>query len=184
MERNTFGYSRNINDEVGIFIVCDDGALLNAVTQIMHKKGFVAVSDTAGRQHYIIDARINPMIAARKFEELLFTVDGRAIEIIGEKKGMVDELDIAIGQVLSAYKFDKTLYGTKLLARALRMFMVRDGATLKSIYSETGKILGMSCQQCERNIRYALQKSLLWEDGMKNYKAFMTLENDVTNLVY
>lgn len=184
MDLNRFDYSRSMTDEVGIFIVCNDKALLKTINQMMRSKGLVAVSDTAGRQHYIVDGRLNPMIAARKFEELMFTDSGRAIEILGDKRNYKDELDTVIAEVLDYYDFDKSLYGTKLLCRALRIFMLMEGMNMKEIYGEAGKQYEMSSQQVERNIRYCIQKSMIWENGMKNYKAFVLLREEVMERIY
>lgn len=184
MDKNNFGYSNSLKDEIGIYLVCNDGSLLSVVNQLMKRKGFVSVSDTAGRQHYIIDARMNPMLAARKFEELVFTDDGAGYDYISERLGYMDELDSAISIVLSEREFDRTLAGTKLLTKVLRS-LVSNGETtnFKKLYTEAGKKYDMNSQQVERNIRYAIQKSNVWEEGMKNSKALMLLADEISMIL-
>ncbi|MCQ2466347.1 MAG: sporulation initiation factor Spo0A C-terminal domain-containing protein [Clostridia bacterium] len=184
MEKNVFGYSTSLQDEIGIYLVSNDKALLSVVNQLMKKKGLVSVADTAGRQHYVIDARINPMLAARKVEELIFGSDGEAYEELSERLGCVDKLDSAISYVLSEREFDRTLAGTKLISRLLRR-LVKTGETtnFKKLYLEAGKRYDMTPQQVERNIRYAIQKSNIWVDGMKNSRAFMILADEINRIL-
>ena len=184
MSKKNFGYANAIQDEIGIYVVCNDGALLSVLNQLMRRKGFVSVSDTAGRQHYIIDARMNPMLAAKRFEELMFTDGGRAYESISDRNFYMDELDSAIAIVLSERQFDRTLAGTKLLARLLKTLLkTGEPASFKKLYVETGKKYDMSAQQVERNIRYSIQKRKIWQNGMKNSKAFMLLVDEISNIL-
>lgn len=184
MNRKTFGYADAIQDEIGIYIVCNDGTLMSVVNQLMKRKGFISISDTAGRHHYVVDGRINPMLAAKRFEDLIFNGDRGGYDMFAEQLGMLDDLDRAITLVLAQKSFDRTLIGTKLLEKLLRS-LVKHGMTtnFKKMYAEAGKKYEMNSQQVERNIRYAIQKSDIWEDGMKNSKAFMLLEDEIRKML-
>lgn len=184
MEKSTFGYAKELQDEIGIYVVCSDVSLLNAINILMRKRGLVSVSDTAGRQHYVIDARKNPMIAARRMEQLLFSDESKLAAVMREIGINIADLDEAISQVLEFHNFDKTLNGTKLIGRLLKTFIQLGEATsFKKIYSDVGKKYNMTYQQVERNIRYAVQKSDLWELGIKNSKVFMKLTDEVLSLL-
>lgn len=184
MEKSAFGYAKELQDEIGIYIVCNDMSLLNAINVLMRKRGLVAVSDTAGRHHYIIDARKNPMIAARRMEQLIFSDESKIANILDKFGYNIADLDEAISQILEYHNFDRTLNGTKLIRRLLKSFIQSsETASFKKLYSDVGKKYKMTYQQVERNIRYAVQKSDLWELGIKNSKIFMRLTEEVLDLL-
>ena len=62
----------------------------------------------------------------------------------------------------------------KLIGKLLKAFIQSsETASFKKLYSDVGKKYKMTYQQVERNIRYAVQKSDLWELGIKNSKILL-----------
>ena len=178
MEKSVFGYPKSTKDEIGIYIVCDDSTLMNHINQMLRKQGMVVIADTAGRQHFLIDARKTPNRASHLLQQLLFRDNPQLIE---NDAGNCDgELERAINTILTIHGFDKTLIGTSLMAIFLKNLYL-NGVSLKfkRAYAEVGKMFAMSCAQVERNIRYSLQKSDMWYDGLKNSKAYMILLDEI-----
>ena len=176
MEKNVFGYSNTMHDEIGIYIVCDDTELLRSINRILRKNGMFTVTDTAGRHHFLIDARKNPCAATEYIRQLL-TPAPRDLES-SAFEGI--KLETAIRTVLDIHGFDNTLIGTVLLSAVIKhLYIMGISLHYKKIYSEVGRRYSMTGAQVERNIRYALQKSDMWNDGMKNSKACMTLLDEV-----
>ncbi|MCR5617696.1 MAG: hypothetical protein K6F83_05355 [Clostridiales bacterium] len=177
MEKNAFGYAKTIKDEIGIYIVCDDSNLLITVNQILRKSGMVAISDTAGRQHFLIDARKNRCLATQYIKKLLLPSSDSAA-VMSENRDQL--LENTVNSILDSHGFDKTLIGTTLLSSLLRhIYYVGVELHYKKIYADIGKIYTMSSGQVERNIRYALQKSNMWYVGLKNAKACLMLLEEV-----
>jgi len=54
---SSFGYSLYPDKEVGFYVVCSDRMILDKINSMMKNRGFVGISDTAGRLHYMVDAR-------------------------------------------------------------------------------------------------------------------------------
>ena len=47
-------------EKTEFFIIANDKDLLAKITNLMSRKGYVGVVDTAGRVHYLLDGRNNP----------------------------------------------------------------------------------------------------------------------------
>jgi hypothetical protein len=181
MERHSSA-KYNIKEEVGIFIVCSDKNLLSIINQIMRHNGLIAVSDTAGRQHYVIDGRSNPTFAARCVQTLVFSEQQNLYDTkLNECNKRIERV---ISEILDKYHFDKSLMGSSLLTILLRIIYINGtGSSFKKIYSEVGAPFYMNAAQVERNIRYSIRKSDLWSDGVKNIKIYLKLLEDIRKKV-
>ena len=94
IKKNVFGYAETLGDEIGIYIVCDDSNLLLAINQMMRSHGLIAIGDTAGRQHYIIDGRKSHGKAAKKLQDLIFN---------DRKQSLLDDFN-TVNEVLPIWK--------------------------------------------------------------------------------
>jgi hypothetical protein len=56
-KQSTFGYSLSPDEEVGFYVVCSDRMILDSINSLMKNRGYIGISDTAGRLHYMVDAR-------------------------------------------------------------------------------------------------------------------------------
>ena len=179
IKKNVFGYAETLGDEIGIYIVCDDSNLLLAINQMMRSHGLIAIGDTAGRQHYIIDGRKSHGKAAKKLQDLIFN-DRR---IGSDRAGGIEDLillDKAIESILEKNHFDKTLMGTKLIFQLVKI-LYRHGNMdgIKTLYSEVGNIYYMNPASVQRNVRYAFKQSDLWEEGLKNAQGLLMLCDEI-----
>ncbi|MCR5385016.1 MAG: hypothetical protein K6E72_10335 [Saccharofermentans sp.] len=142
---------------VEMAVVCSDLSLLENINSLLKQKGVIAVEDEAGTLHYIVDGRSNRQSVAGKVT---------AINPSGNASNEKEEayLEICIKTVLREYGFDMSLIGTVLIYKSILMSFKKRiplPATMKVLYCETGRELGLSYEQSERDVRYAIVKSSL-----------------------
>ena len=142
---------------VEMSVVCSDLSLLESINSLLRQKGVIAVEDESGVLHYIVDGRSDRR-----------SVAGRVTAInpakTAEQEKQEAYLELCIKTVLREYGFDMALMGTMLIYKSIYISLKRCmplPATMKSLYCETGKELGLSLEQSERNVRYAITKSSL-----------------------
>lgn len=143
--------------QVEMSVVCSDLSLLENINTLLQKKGVIAVEDEYGVLHYIVDGRSNR-----------YDVPGRVTSInphnTTEQEREAAYLELCIKSVLREYGFDMALMGTIIISKAL-FTAFRNGmplpTTMKGLYCETGKEFGLSYEQCERDVRYAITRSSL-----------------------
>lgn len=147
---------------VEMSVVCSDLSLLENINTLLGQKGVIAVEDNEGVLHYIVDGRSNREAVARRV-----TAINPAKTAEQEKQEAY--LDLCIKTVLREYGFDLSLMGTVLIYKAVYISIKGSMpilTSMKSIYVETGKEMGLSVEQSERNVRYAITKS-----SLKNMKS-------------
>ncbi len=142
---------------VEMSVVCSDLSLLESINLLLRQKGVIAVEDEYGVLHYIVDGRND-----RK------AVAGKVTAIDPSRSAEQDKeeayLELCIKTVLREYGFDMSLMGTMLIFQSIFTCFKRNiplPSTMKSLYCETGIYLGLSIEQAERNVRYAISKSSL-----------------------
>ena len=57
--------------ETGIYIACNDRALLDTINSMMGRRGIVGISDAEGKFHYIVDGRKNSKKAISKIDDIV-----------------------------------------------------------------------------------------------------------------
>ena len=142
---------------VEMAVVCSDLSLLENINSLLKQKGVIAVEDEAGTLHYIVDGRNNRQSVAGKV-----TTINPAGNPANEKEEAYIEL--CIKTVLREYGFDMSLIGTVLIYKSILMSFKKRiplPATMKALYCESGRELGLSYEQSERDVRYAIVKSSL-----------------------
>ncbi len=154
--RMGFGYSSSIGEETGIYIVCNDKNIMENINSMMHRNGMIKISDTAGRTHYMIDARKMPTAVVDKINEIMLDSD---INSLGSNtKGF----NYAIKRILEEYRFDFNLIGTDILRFLIRKYSLRvsdSQITMKHLYLLASEEFRMTCDQIERDVRYSIRKS-------------------------
>ncbi|MBR4914135.1 MAG: hypothetical protein IKZ42_02530 [Clostridiales bacterium] len=143
--------------KVEMSVVCSDLSLLENINSLLNDNGFISVEDEQGIMHYIVDGRSNRREAAGKVTSL--SPNKKTTQ--GKEEAYID---MCVKSVLREYGFDMSLIGTVLLYRALFDSYIKRiplPTTMKSIYCETGKEYGLSIEQCERDVRYSISKSVL-----------------------
>ncbi len=178
-QRTSFGYSLNPEREVGFYIVCSDRMILDNINSLMKKRGLVGVSDTAGRLHYIVDARSGVTSAAGR-------IAGQALKGLDHSSLSNAEVLKGVEKVLDDYFLDRVLLGTRI-ARYMLVQSVRDpslmSAVTKRLYPLAGKEFGIMPAQVERNLRYAFRKMKVYEDGRRNVYILRKLHDEVSALL-
>ena len=144
---------------VEMSVVCSDLSLLENINSLLRQKGAIAVEDEDGVLHYIVDGRNNRRDVASRITSIS-PMDSESDEIAKEEA----YLDICVKSVLRDYGFDMALIGTVIIYRAICASYRRGGPlppTMKDLYCDIGREYGLSLEQCERDVRYAIAKSSL-----------------------
>ena len=138
-------------------VVCSDLSLLENINALLREKGVISVEDESGVLHYIVDGRYNRREAA-----------GRVTSLNPQNKSDSSHaesyLELCVKSVLREYGFDMSLIGTILIHKSLYDAFSNHmplPTTMKSLYCETGKVFGLTLEQSERDVRYAITKSCL-----------------------
>ena len=142
---------------VEMSVVCSDLSLLENINSLLKQKGVITVEDEYGTLHYIVDGRDNRQSVAGRV-----TAINPAETARNEKEEAY--LELCIKTVLREYGFDMSLIGTVIIYNSLFMSLKRCiplPTTMKGLYCETGKEYGLSYEQSERDVRYAITRSSL-----------------------
>ena len=142
---------------VEMSVVCSDLSLLESINGLLRDNGVISVEDDYGVLHYIVDGRQNRNAVAGKVTSLS-SPDRK------DRGKDGSYLELCIKSVLREYGFDLALIGTELIYRSISDSLRRGmplPATMKAIYCEHGKDFGLSYEQSERDVRYAITKSCL-----------------------
>lgn len=175
-DRASFGYNVHPGKEVGFYVVCSDRMILDNINTLMKKRGMVGISDTAGRLHYLVDARAGVSTIVRK-------ITGQALE--GLDHSSISNTDVlkSVEDVLERHQLDNILLGTRItrymLAQSIRNPSLMT-AVSKQLYPMAGKEFGITASQVERNLRYSFRKMGVFNEGRRNVYILHKLFDEVT----
>ena len=176
---SSFGYSLYPEKEVGFYVVCSDRMILDNINSLMKNRGFIGISDTAGRLHYMVDARYGVHSAVNHITKEAC----RKMDYSSLSNACVLE---TVEEVLSQYKMDRGLLGTRII-RFILVQSLRDPSLMttvsKRLYPLAGKEFGISGAQVERNLRYTLSRISLYEQGYRNVHIILHLYDEVAALL-
>lgn len=178
-ERTAFGYNLNSGKEVGFYVVCSDRMILENINSMMKNRGMVGISDTAGRIHYLVDARTGIPSAVRSIAgQALCGLDYSALSNAEVLRG--------VQTILDRHGLDRVLLGTRI-ARYMLVQSVRDSSLMsavsKKLYPMAAKEIGITASQVERNLRYTFRKMALFEGGRRNVYILNKLHDEVSSLL-
>jgi hypothetical protein len=142
---------------VEMSVVCSDLSLLENINSLLKHNGVITVEDEFGALHYIVDGRNNRQSVAGK-------VTAINPNDTAERKKAEEYFDLCIKNVLREYGFDMSLIGTVLIYNSFMLSFKSNMPlpnTMKGLYCEAGRDLGLSYEQSERDVRYAITKSSL-----------------------
>ena len=145
------------NGAVEMAVVCSDLSLLENINSLLKQKGVITVEDEYGNLHYIVDGRNDRKAVANR----VISIDPTEKEKNAKEDAYIE---LCIKTVLREYGFDMALIGTVLIHDSLYLAIKKNmplPATMKGMYCETGKEYGLSYEQSERDVRYAITKSSL-----------------------
>jgi len=176
---SSFGYSLYPDKEVGFYVVCSDRMILDKINSMMKNRGFVGISDTAGRLHYMVDARFGVHSAVNHITKEAC----RKMDYSSLSNSCVLE---TVEEVLSRYEMDRGLLGTRII-RFILMQSLRDPSLMttvsKRLYPLAGREFGISGSQVERNLRYTLSRISLYDQGYRNVHIILHLHDEVAALL-
>lgn len=164
----------NLNDlydvnRVGFYLVSGERELLKKMIELMSKKGYLGITDTGGRVHYLLDARHNLYrtadTAAHLAEKL--AEDRSLYQHDGGPEGAPVRLNPAMAgelveEVLLASNFSPHLRGYTYLKYLLIYLAQKKEAIinpLKELKFMVADRYQISSDQAERVMRYAVNKS-------------------------
>ena len=176
---STFGYSLYPERETGFYVVCSDRMILDSINSMMKNKGFVGISDTAGRMHYMVDARAGAYAAVHHItKQACRKAEGSPVSN--------SCILAAVEEVMTKYEMDRGLLGTRII-RYMLVQSLRDPSLMttvsKRLYPLAGKEFGITGPQVERNLRYALSRISLYRQGFRNVHILQHLHDEVSAIL-
>jgi hypothetical protein len=173
---SSFGYPMRSDQEVGFYVVCSDRMILDNINSLLKKKGMIGISDTAGRIHYMVDARKNVYAAANR-------IAGEAVRNFDLSSVSNTSILEVTEETLTRNGMDRSLIGTRIL-RTILLQSIRDPSLLtvvsKRLYPLVAREFGISVSQVERNLRYSLSRTKLYRDGLRNVHIIQKLFDDIS----
>lgn len=142
-------------ESIGFHITSNDHELLVQIRRHFQKNGYLAIADTAGRLHYIMDGSRGVPYAARR---VLETAERQSQARSESRQQSIRRLPEAVETVLDRLGIRTELKGRSFL-REILMTHAGDERHLnpscKTLYPETARRFHVSSSQVERDIRYA-----------------------------
>lgn len=142
---------------VEMSVVCSDLSLLDSINELLRERGVISVEDESGILHYIVDGRNNRNGIAGK----VTSIDPNES---AEQQKEWAYLETCVRSVLREYGFDMSLIGTVIIYNSIFLSYKKFTPlplTMKGLYCEMGRELGLSYEQSERDVRYAINRSSL-----------------------
>ncbi len=175
-EPSKYRYS---NEDFGFYIASSDHDILNQVSRVMARSGYVGVMDTAGRLQYIVDGRKGSPHAARRIMDAAGrTLEKRQIEA----NPILGKIGPAADQVLCNHNIPPELKGYRFL-RYILLFIGLDESKLrpvsKTLYPAASEHFRVTISQVERDIRYALSKTDFKKRGLTGAAAICRLYDEM-----
>lgn len=158
MRVDTGGTSDLVNPgHTGFYIASTDQELLNQVSQVINRNGYVGLMDTAGRIHYVIDGRRGSPYAARRIEEAAGRMSRDRDEAIADRS---QQLGRIIDRVMQSNLHNSHLKGYRYL-RCMLGLTTHDPTLLrpisKTLYPTVAVQFHVTTTQVERDVRYVLK---------------------------
>ena len=170
--KSVFGYSPMMEGETGIYVICNDKGILDNVNSFMRDKGIVGIMDTAGRLHYMVDARRSANYAAEKVTQI-------AQERVVNKASLneTESFNELVLQTMRENGFDMTLVGSFIICEMVQSIKLvsTTNLSMKILYSRVASHLKMTYSQMERDVRYSIRKSKLGESKMRTISLILML---------
>ena len=161
-------------EEAGVYVICSDEALLENINSLLKRKGVIGITDSAGRMHYMIDARDNKKNAPHQVNSLVVPDAGNILTS-----------ERAISEVFARHNIDTGLTGGPILFFIIRK-LILEGETYHSntklIYANVCEVFNMSYETVERDVRYSINKSD-FRKGIRSVAIIKILTDEVRQLI-
>lgn len=165
------------NVDTGVYVVCDDKALMDRINSMLKGKGMIGIADAEGKIHYVVDGRDKPNNAACGVDQIV-------INNYRELEDDIPESLVAktVREVLTEHGFDFSLIGTlaifeivKKMVRVRRIYF----HGMKELMALAESVLSITYEQTERNVRYAVRKSSFKGKGVKTTVLLRLISDEV-----
>ncbi len=146
--------------DIGFYFASSDRELIDKVSSIMKRNGHISFSDSMGREHYLLDGRSGVPTLTRN-------IDSVTKRIVRNNKEKYEQLrpyfSRAIEETLFESGIPKQLKGYRYIKFILHR-IIEDDSLLspisKTIYPGICELYKCTTFQIERDIRYAIRKTV------------------------
>lgn len=170
-------------DELAFFVAANDRDVLGQINRLMAHHGYVGITDTAGRVHYLIDGRRGTPYASRQILE----ATGRILCDRLEARQPVQQLILRfVDDILRENGIRPELKGYRYLRIILLMIGLDDTRIRpisKKLYPAVAEHFHVRISQIERDIRYALRETALHRNGLTPAASICRLQHDLARTV-
>jgi hypothetical protein len=146
--------------DISFHLATSDKELAEKVSSIMKRNGHLTFSDSMGYEHYIVDGRNGLPFLSRN-------IDNAAKEMFDKNNaryGRTEEFNyLAVDKVLESSAIPNHLKGFRYLKHILNRLMEDDtlfSPISKTLYPEISAMYKSKNFQIDRDIRYAISKSI------------------------
>jgi hypothetical protein len=171
--------NRYQKSELGFYIATNDQDILRQINNIMQRSGYFGLMDTAGRLHYVVDGRRGVPFASRRIIE---ATDRLLLDHQTITSPILSGLCLYVDPILTGHGIKPELKGYQYL-RCLLLLAGLDETRLrpisKTLYPDVAKQYGVSINQVERDIRYALERTDLQRMGLTPTAAIVRLYHEL-----
>ena len=176
-------YRPDQSTEIAFFIAASDQEIISQVKKLMRQDGYLGVTDTAGRVHYVVDGRKGTPYASRRILEAA----GQILLDRQQSDHSVQALiHHSVDKVMARHQIRPELNGYQYL-RFMLLYTGIDHTKIKPItktlYPQVAQRFHVRVSQVERDIRYALAQTDLKRSGLTASAAFCHLQQELTHQV-
>ncbi len=173
---------RYVPEKIGFYIAASEQDILAQVNRLMMRSGLVGIMDTAGRLQYILDGRRGTPFVVKRIIE---TTDRVIKEQTEQANPLLASLSPSADLVLAAHDIAQELKGYHYL-RFILLLVGLDETRLrpisKNLYPAAAAHFRVGISQIERDIRYALHKTDLYQLGLTTAAAICRLYSEMMRL--
>lgn len=154
--------STDFNPEIKayeFYISSSSKDLMNHISEIMRRNGYIGYADGGGKMHYIVDGSKNLYKTSNSIMQILS--DGEAAAYQADNHNKLKLQEKAVQQVLEKYKFQRHLKGFNYLKLLLETVLAsNDNKTIpdKEVYSIVCKAFETGRRQLDRVLNYTFKK--------------------------
>ncbi|MDD2393003.1 MAG: sporulation initiation factor Spo0A C-terminal domain-containing protein [Eubacteriales bacterium] len=168
--------------DISFHLASSDNELVEKVSSIMKRKGHMTFSDSMGRQHYLVDGRKGVTILSNNIDGIARDLlDNNSQEAARRNKFNIESVE----KVMKLSGIPGHLKGYRYIRLVLARLMENEALMSplsKTIYPEISEKFRCTCMQIDRDVRYAVSKSIL-DGGKKTPKAFICYLYDVARML-
>lgn len=145
----------------GIYVVCNDKAILEDVNRMLRKNGIVCINDMGGRHHYMIDGRYDKKRATSLMHDIIY--NNMDTEVTASRD-IIDIYDWCAQAIFAEYNLDLSHIGASIIYWTIKNVILNGREfpiNLKKLCTDAAAEYDMTIEQMTRDLRYCVHKSKL-----------------------